>query len=296
VVNTAFLNATSTQVGDKFTVTGHGRSVTLTITGEVFDPGGTEVFTNLSPVVALDPSGLSPQQYDVGLRPGVNAPGYENAVFAKLGPGYSRQRTGNEALLDIISGLVIILALLLVAVAGLGVTNTVVLTMRERVHDLGVFKAVGVTPRQVIAMVLTTVAATGLIAGLIAVPAGTALQRAILPVMGNAAQTGLPAGGLQRLQPGGAGAASTGRPGHRGGRRPRPGRLGGAGAHGARAARGVTRAPLFAGSPWHRGGRRPQRQPLPAHPGPTCPRWQAARPGRQDAGPGTGHRPGRGRR
>jgi putative ABC transport system permease protein len=145
-------------------------------------------------VAALDPSGLSPQQYDVGLRPGVNAQGYENAVFAKLGPGYSRQHTGNVALLDIISGLVVILALLLVTVAGLGVMNTVVLIMRERVHDLGVFKAVGMTPGQVIAMVLTTVAATGLIAGLIAVPAGIALQRAILPVMGNAAQTGLPAG------------------------------------------------------------------------------------------------------
>jgi putative ABC transport system permease protein len=194
VVNTAFLNATSTRVGDTFTVTGHGRSVTLTITGEVFDPGSAEVFTNLSPVTALDPSGLSPQQYDVGLRPGVNAESYENAVFAKLGQGYSRQQTGNVALLDIISGLVVILALLLVAVAGLGVMNTVVLTMRERVHDLGVFKAVGMTPRQVIAMVVTTVAATGLIAGLIAVPAGIALQRAILPVMGNAAQTGLPAG------------------------------------------------------------------------------------------------------
>jgi putative ABC transport system permease protein len=47
------------------------------------------------------------------------------------------------------------------------VLNTVLLTTRERAHDLGVFKAVGMTPRQVIAMVVTTVAATGLIAGLI---------------------------------------------------------------------------------------------------------------------------------
>jgi putative ABC transport system permease protein len=192
-VNTAFLNATGKQVGDTFTFTGDGRSAALTITGEVFDPGSAQVFTNLSSVTALDPSGLSPQQYDVGLRRGVNAEGYVNAVFTKLGPGYSRQRMGGGGLLDIINGLVIILTLLLVGVAGLGTMNTVVLTTRERVHDLGVFKAVGMTPRQTIAMAVTTVAATGLIAGLVALPAGIALQRAILPIIGNAAQTALPA-------------------------------------------------------------------------------------------------------
>jgi putative ABC transport system permease protein len=73
------------------------------------------------------------------------------------------------------------------------VLNTVLLATRERAHDLGVFKAVGMTPRQVIAMVVTMVAATGRIAGLIAVPAGIARQRAVLPMMTNGAQTAIPA-------------------------------------------------------------------------------------------------------
>jgi putative ABC transport system permease protein len=93
----------------------------------------------------------------------------------------------------VVAWLIAILTLLLVAVAGLGVLSTVVLMTRERVHDLGVFKAVGMTPGQTITMVVTTVAATGLIAGLIAVPAGVALQRAILPIMGNGAETAVPA-------------------------------------------------------------------------------------------------------
>ena len=67
-------------------------------------------------------------------------------------------------------GLIGTLTLLLALVAGLGVLNTVVLNTRERVHDLGVFKAVGMTPRQIIAMVVCWVAGTGLVAGLIAVP------------------------------------------------------------------------------------------------------------------------------
>jgi putative ABC transport system permease protein len=54
------------------------------------------------------------------------------------------------------------LTLLIAVVAGLGVLNTVVLQTRERVHDLGVFKAVGMTPGQTIAMVVSTVAAGAL--------------------------------------------------------------------------------------------------------------------------------------
>jgi putative ABC transport system permease protein len=192
VVNTAFLDATGKQVGDTFTLTDDGRSATLTITGEVFDADSSDtVLTNLSSVAALDPSGLSPQ-YDVGLRPGVNAQGYANAVAAKLGQNYGAIAPGNP-LLNSLTGLIAFLTLLLAAVAGLGVLNTVLLMTRDRVHDLGVFKAVGMTPRQTIAMVVTTVAAAGLIAGLIAVPAGIALHHAILPIMANGAQTALPA-------------------------------------------------------------------------------------------------------
>jgi putative ABC transport system permease protein len=49
------------------------------------------------------------------------------------------------------------------------------------------------TPRQTIAMVVWWVAGTGLVAGLIAVPAGMALQHAVLPVMASSTNLGLPA-------------------------------------------------------------------------------------------------------
>ena len=103
------------------------------------------------------------------------------------------------------------MTLLLAAVAGLGVLNTVVLQTRERVHDLGVFKAVGMTPRQTIAMVVCSVAGIGLVAGLIAVPVGVALHHYVLPIMGNAAQTGIPAACPQRVPRAGTGPARPGR-------------------------------------------------------------------------------------
>src|SRR5262249_62424194 len=75
---------------------------------------------------------------------------------------------------------------------GLGVPITVGRQTGERGHDLGVSKGVGVRPGRPMAMVTGPVAGIGLVAGLVAIPAGVALHRYVLPVMGNAAQTGLP--------------------------------------------------------------------------------------------------------
>jgi putative ABC transport system permease protein len=90
-------------------------------------------------------------------------------------------------------GLIGTLAALLAAVAALGVLNTVVLDTRDRVHDIGIFKAVGMTPRQTTAMAISWVATIGLIAGVIAVPIGVALHNEILPSMAGSVGLRLPA-------------------------------------------------------------------------------------------------------
>ena len=215
-VNTAFLTDTGTKVGDTYTLSSGARHLTVRIAGEVFDPseGRTEIIGATSTLTALDP-GLATSQYDVALKPGTNAHAYTSALSAVLGhntlPGCTQ--TAGCLLYDVsvngsnstqfyaIIGLIATLTLLLVAVAGLGVLNTVVLQTRERVHDLGVFKAIGMTPRQTIAMVVCSVAGIGLVAGLIAIPAGIALHHYVLPVMGNAAQTTLPASVLNVYNP-----------------------------------------------------------------------------------------------
>ena len=78
-------------------------------------------------------------------------------------------------------------------VAGAGVLNTVVLQTRERVHDLGVFRAVAMTPRQTVAMVLCSVAGTGLLAGVLAVPARDRVHQYVIPGMAGAAGLSAPA-------------------------------------------------------------------------------------------------------
>jgi putative ABC transport system permease protein len=203
VVNTPFLAATGLAVGDSYSLTTGGRHLTVRITGEVLEPaGGTpEIIGGLTTLAVLDPQ-LAATQYDVALTPGTDVTAYAQAVGRRLGPNYqvSVQSDDNPQVLAIL-GLVGALMVLLAAVAGLGVLNTVVLQTRERVHDLGVFKAVGMTPRQTMAMVVCSVAGTGLVAGLIAIPAGIALHHYVLPVMGHAAQTALPASVLDAYQP-----------------------------------------------------------------------------------------------
>ncbi len=202
-VNTAFLTATDTAVGDTYTITSGARHITVRIAGEVLDPsnGRPKIFASLPTLSRLD-AGLAVGQYDVALKPGTAAQPYANALTAALGPDYSvSTNTDNSTQFAAIVGLIATLTLLLAAVAGLGVLNTVALQIRERVHDLGVFKAVGMTPWQTIAMVVSSVAGIGLVAGLIAIPAGVVLHHVVLPVMGHGAQTAVPASVLNVYHP-----------------------------------------------------------------------------------------------
>jgi len=202
-VNTTFLNASGLAVGDTATVdTGSGQ-VTVRIAGEVFDPGSQpELFGSEQtlPGVATD---VNLQQYDVGLRPGTNAAAYIQAVNARLGANSLWQATtpddGN--FYSIASDLVGLLALMVAVAAGLGVLNTVLMTTRDRVHDLGVFKALGMRPGQMLTMVVCWIAGPAVLAAAIAAPAAVALNAATVRAMAGAAHTGVPASFTQVFPP-----------------------------------------------------------------------------------------------
>jgi putative ABC transport system permease protein len=193
VVPTNFLAVTGTAVGDTVTVEYAGRQIPVRITGEVFDTSnrGLDILTDWRTLAAADRR-LTPV-YDVGLRPGTDPQRYAAAVGRALGSGSAVSLNTNDPFFLTLTGLIALLTLLLAVVAGLGVLNTVLLHTRERVHDLGIFRAVGMTPRQTIVMVICWVAGPGLAAGLVAVPAGMAVHRYVLPVMAHAGATNIPA-------------------------------------------------------------------------------------------------------
>jgi putative ABC transport system permease protein len=67
-----------------------------------------------------------------------------------------------------------------------------VLDVRDRVHDIGIHKALGMTPRQTLTAVLSSVVAIGLVGGLVGVPAGVVLHGILLPAMAQGAGVELP--------------------------------------------------------------------------------------------------------
>ncbi|MFF8657234.1 ABC transporter permease [Streptomyces huasconensis] len=197
VVPTPFLDATGSRVGDTVTLDGLAEPVTVRIVGEVLDPrnDGMQVFTDASTLAAAHPD-LTETSHHIAVAPGTDAAVHTDALNRRLAPlGATAQVGGLDAGGDMVvtlNALSVTLALMLVAVAALGVLNGVLLDTRERVRELGVHKALGMTPRQTIAMVVTSVVVTGLVAGALGVPLGVALRGRVLPAMGDSVGLRLP--------------------------------------------------------------------------------------------------------
>jgi putative ABC transport system permease protein len=195
LVPTGFLNSTGAHIGDSITlVDDNGQRADVRIVGEVLDDlsgGGMEVIGD-----AATFPGTEPSQFAITLKPGVEISSYLQSLNTAI-EGLGASALGNPRHFDnqqilAIEAVAFILTLLVVATAALGVFNTVMVELRDRIHELGIYKAIGMTPRQTIAMVLTSTLAVGLLAGAIGVPAGIALHHYVVPVMGHAAGTNLP--------------------------------------------------------------------------------------------------------
>jgi putative ABC transport system permease protein len=192
-VNTLFLTDTNTAVGDTYTLVNGTHKVTAKIVGEVFQPGNdVSIYMSQATLTAIDPTVTGPASFAVSLRPGVSADDYSIALQNTLGNSYFVGTGGGGQALVAIITLVTMLTLLIIAIAGLGVLNTVALQIREKAHDIGIFKALGMTPRQTLSMVVCSVGITGLVAGIVAVPVGILLHHNVLPAMASAANSGIP--------------------------------------------------------------------------------------------------------
>lgn len=197
VVPTQFLAGTGTRIGDTITLNGLAQPVTVRIVGEILDPrnDGMQVFTDATTLAAARPD-LSETSHHIAVLSGTDVTRYVDALNEDLTPlGVSARAGGLDAGGDMVvtlNALSAVLTLMLVTVAALGVLGGVLLDTRERVREIGVHKALGMTPRQTIAMVLTSVVMTGLAAGALGVPLGVALHGWVIPAMGDSAGLRLP--------------------------------------------------------------------------------------------------------
>ncbi|MFF5439107.1 ABC transporter permease [Streptomyces achromogenes] len=107
---------------------------------------------------------------------------YARAVRA-ADRGLSVQLSGANTVTGTIVGSATALTLMLALVASLGVFNTAVLNTHDRRRDLGMLKSIGMTPRQVTVMTVTSMAVLGVPGSLLGVPLGIAAHRMVVPRM-----------------------------------------------------------------------------------------------------------------
>ncbi|HZM76183.1 MAG TPA: FtsX-like permease family protein [Candidatus Limnocylindrales bacterium] len=166
VLSSRLLGVTGTRIGNYSLLSTENGRLSAKVVGESFD-NANDGFTVVGDIATLASIAGNPrrQGFEVGLKPGVDARVYGQQLSAALaGQAVAvrvRAEEGGHQTILVMLALVATLTTLLASVAASGVFNTVVLNTRERVHEIGVLKSLGMTPRQTQTMVLSSV--TGIV-------------------------------------------------------------------------------------------------------------------------------------
>jgi putative ABC transport system permease protein len=189
-VSSSFLTENRCAVGDTFGLEADGKRLTVRIVGEVLMGSDEPVLSNWATLTQIA-SDSRADRYEVKLTSGTDVSAYVAAVRAG-DPGLSAQRRTSGSIVVAIYSTVTLLTLLLGSVAALGVFNTVVLNTRERRRELATLKSIGMTPRQVVLMMIISMAGLGAVGGLVGIPLGVVFQRYAMHAIAQAARIVIP--------------------------------------------------------------------------------------------------------
>jgi putative ABC transport system permease protein len=179
IASGALIDRYGLELGEPFTLrSANGDSVTVTITGRYGDEDGRAlILSKEAGAVALTSS--LPSTYMVELQPGSAADEVVSALEAA-----SEERleievmsTGEPRESRLIRAAMYGLCAVLLGIALVNMVITAVFTVRERQRELGVLKALGITPAQLTLSVLSGMAVLTLFALVVGVPAGLWLTR-----------------------------------------------------------------------------------------------------------------------
>ncbi|MCX4984809.1 FtsX-like permease family protein [Streptomyces sp. NBC_00572] len=183
VAGPSFLTQRGLKVGDRVDLELSGRRISATVVGQLIEGNARALEATWQTLAHLAPNTRA-TEYTVRLAPGADARAYAEAVEA-LDPGLrasvaDSENTGTTTVVTFST----VFTVLLTLVASLGVFNTVLLNTRERRRDLGMLKSIGMTPRQVVVMTVTSVAALGAAGGLLGIPLGVVAHRLVVDNVG----------------------------------------------------------------------------------------------------------------
>jgi putative ABC transport system permease protein len=203
VVPATLLDAANARIGDTIILNQHGADIRVRIVGEVFDPtrDGMTALTDAETITLP----AAPQRYQVTVRPGTDLDTYLadlDAAVQPLGAAALPDPARTSDTITTLGALTGLLTTILAAVAALGVSNIVLLDVRERFREIGICKAVGMSPQQTTAMVIASVAVPGLIGGAVGAVLGSVVRHLVMPAMQAGIGSRFPATVTSGLHPG----------------------------------------------------------------------------------------------
>jgi putative ABC transport system permease protein len=197
VGGSAFVREAHLKIGDSFTATVNGHDVLLRLVGVYFDIDnfGRVMRFDWASYLQANPS-AQPVNYQIVLRPGTDPQAYARRVAASAPDFLSVQLQASIVgpVLGTLDEVLAILIAVLAAIAVAGVFNTVLLSTRERVRDTATLKTLGMTPAQVVGMVVASACVLGVIGGALGIPLGVWLHQTLLDLMGNVVNLPVPQG------------------------------------------------------------------------------------------------------
>ena len=186
VASPGLLRAAHWKLGDWYTVSIDGKSARLRMVGLLSE--GPNIAHQLrfdwSTYTQMFPKGM-PDSYYVHLRAGADPADYVRRIQQAepdfLGATvFSLEGAGP---ITLTKEVVLALGLILGLVAVAGVFNTLLLNARERVHDLAVLKALGMSPRQLLTLVGSCALVFGVIGGVLGTPTGVGMHHGVIDLV-----------------------------------------------------------------------------------------------------------------
>jgi len=179
------------RVGSWIDPTIDGVPVILHIVGRTIEPddNGDVVDFSLDALPAANAS--APAFYSLVLRPGVSPAAARAGLLRASGNRLDVQVAANPAdRLGVMRVVIVVAVLILVLIAMANLLIATDVGLRDHVHEAGILKAMGLTPRQVTASLVvstTIVTAIGIVAG---VAAGLAVAPRLINLQGQASGMG----------------------------------------------------------------------------------------------------------
>jgi putative ABC transport system permease protein len=191
VAGQGFLDLMHAHVGSWIDPTIDGVPVILHIVGRTIEPDNDGDVVDFGLDALPGASAAAPMFYRLVLRPGVDPVAARARLLHASGNRLDVQLAVNPAArLGVVRVVIVVAVVILVLIAMANLLTATDVGLRDHVHEAGILKAMGLTPRQVTATLVvstTIVTATGIVAG---VAAGLAAAPRLINAQGQASGIG----------------------------------------------------------------------------------------------------------